>query len=49
MCFLYIKINRPKMITDEDIELAYDYINYLDIYAINMFKQVVSYGVDWAC
>ena len=49
MCFLYIKINRPKMITDEDIELAYDYINYLDIYAINMFKQAVSYGVDWAC
>ena len=37
------------MISDEDIEMAYDYINYLDRCAISMFKHVAEYKFDLVC
>lgn len=49
MCFLQMKIDRPDMISDEDIEMAYDYINYLDRCAISMFKHVAEYKFDLVC
>ena len=49
MCFLQMKIDRPEMISDEDIELAYNYINYLDTCAVSMFKHNTRYNVELAC
>ena len=49
MCFLQMKIDRPDMISDEDIDMAYNYINYLDACAISMFKHGVECNLDLVC
>lgn len=47
--FLQMKVDRPEMISDEDIEKAYNYINYLDTCAISMFGSAIKHNVDLAC
>ena len=38
------------LFSDEDIEMAYNYINYLDTCAVSMFKHsIIEYNVDLAC
>lgn len=50
MCFLHMKIERPEMISNDDIETAYNYLNYLDTCAISMFKHSINeFNLELTC